>query len=208
MAAAGHSLSRPCLRASKLVEDVFDKVNADLHQVHYPSGVDWEMQSFDSDYAYKLHLHKPSREILAELLGCDAEDVMLGNGLSEDLIRLISTHIHPQVLGKKRKIMCLARDFNSDLTIVRTFLLKCVVNALLAVKPLLTRAMVTRWRLLHMSPHGREYQRLSAIFLDPTVSEQDQFHDEASFIEQIEPVEGQGGLYSEDDMWPRLRVSL
>ena len=126
---------------------------------------------------------------------------MLGNGLSEDLIRLISTHIHPQVLGKKRKIMCLVRDFNSDLTIVRTFLLKCVVNALLAVKPFLTRAMVTDGTSLHMSPHGREYQRLSAIFLDPTVSEQDQFREiEASFIEQIEPVEGQGGLYSEDDI--------
>ena len=81
VAAAGHSLSRPCLRATELVQGVFNKVNGELHGVHFPSGEGLEKQSKDSDYAFKL-------------------------------------------------------DLNSDLTIVRSFVMKSVVNALIAVRPL------------------------------------------------------------------------
>ena len=202
VAAAGHSLSRPCLAASKLVDGVFDKVNSSLHAVHFPSGMDAEKQSLHNDYAYKLHLHQPSREVLAELLGCDANDVMLGNGLSEDLIRLVNTHFHPQVLGTRRKIMCLSRDFNSDLTIVRTFLLKAVVNALLAAKPLFENADLAE--VLGQSEQGKEYHRLCSIFLGTNdaamKSEEEQFREiETSFIQQVTPTL-ENGLYDEDSI--------
>ena len=51
----------------------------------------------------KLHLHKPACETLSQLLGCDAGDVNLGNGLSDDLIRLIEAHIHPEILEKEER---------------------------------------------------------------------------------------------------------
>ncbi len=191
VAAAGHSLSRPCLRATELVQSVFNKVNGELHGVHFPSGEGLEKQSKDSDYAFKLHLHKPACKTLSELLGCDPEDVNLGNGLSDDLIRLVETHVHPEIFGKRRKIMCLTRDFNSDLTIVRSFVMKSVVNALIAVRPLYVGGGMD-------TVAKDEYQRLSAIFLDATVSEDAQFEEITStFLVEI-PTMPSSGLYDVD----------
>jgi kynureninase len=191
VAAAGHSLSRPCLKAAELIQGVFDKVNGELHGVHFPSGEGLEKQSKDSDYAFKLHLHKPTCKTLSELLGCSPEDVNLGNGLSDDLIRLVETHIHLEVFGKRRRIMCLTRDFNSDLTIVRSFVLKAVVNALISVRPVyLGGGLDTSSR--------EEYQRLSAIFLDAMISEDTQFEEiSSSFLVEIPTAPG-SGLYDHE----------
>ena len=88
IAAAGHSLSRPSLRAVNTVNSVFQKVNANLHAIHWPDNQNSPEEKIRSDYAYKLHLHQEACTTLSKLLGCKREDNNLGNGLSDDLIRL------------------------------------------------------------------------------------------------------------------------
>ena len=199
IAAAGHSLSRPCKKAEELVSGVFKKVNNELHAVHFPSGAGKGVQDRDSDYEFKLHLHKPACETLSQLLGCDAGDVNLGNGLSDDLIRLIEAHIHPEIFGKRRKMMCLCRDFNSDLTIVRSFMIKAIVNALSAIRPLFEGNQEVFLGNAASCPSilseiGEEYRRLSSIFLRADVSEERQFQEvRDNFLVEIPSTEQ--GLY-------------
>jgi kynureninase len=187
VAAAGHSLSRPCGAALSEVTQMFERVKEELHGVHSDRN---SQELADSDFAFKLHLHEPSCAVLSELLGCDKEDVNLGNGLSDDLIRLLDTLVHPEVFGKRCKVMCLKRDFNSDMTIVRTFMLKCVINALLAVSSLVQQGVV-----------GKEFagihQTLSAVFLNSSVPESEQFaYIEKRFLVVIPPMEN--GLYDQN----------
>lgn len=201
IAAAGHSLSRPCKKAEELVAGVFQKVKDELHGVHFPSGYGKAEQDRDSDYAFKLHLHKPACGTLSQLLGCDVGDVNLGNGLSDDLIRLIETHIHPEIFGKRRKMVCLSRDFNSDLTIVRCFLIKAIVNALLAVRPIFEGTRGVFRNATNSSSIvdqiGEEYRRLCSIFLRADVSEEKQFQEiRDNFLVEIPSTEQ--GLYETD----------
>ena len=187
IAAAGHSLSRPCASALGEVTKMFDRVKEELHGVHSNRN---QQELTDSDFAFKLHLHEPSCAVLSELLGCDQGDVNLGNGLSDDLIRLLDTLVHPAVFGQRRKVMCLKRDFNSDMTIVRTFMLKCVVNALLAVSPLVQQGAVGETL-------AQTYLSLAAVFLDSTVPESSQFaYIEEHFLVIIAPMAN--GLYDQD----------
>ena len=206
IAAAGHSLSRPCKKAEVLVSEVFKKVKNELHGVHFPSGMGKEEQDRDSDYAFKLHLHKPACGTLSQLLGCDAEDVNLGNGLSDDLIRLIETHLHPEIFGKRRKMMCLSRDFNSDLTIVRCFLVKAVVNALAAARPLFegpTGVFGSGTSSPRAEETIQEYRRLKSIFLGPDASEDKQFQEiRENFLVEIPSTEQ--GLYETDTIVSKI----
>ena len=198
MAAAGHTFSRPCLGALVQGGGLFDAVSARLLKGFIPSSLNDEKESLSND---GHHLHKPSREILGELLGCDPEDVILGLGPCEELIKLINAYVHPQIFSKRRKVMCLGQDFHDNITIVRNFLLKTVVNALLAARPIFEEADGDEMaRLLHQSQQGQEYKRLTAIFLNPQVPEEEQFKEiERTFMEIIEPSGGRG-IYREDDM--------
>ena len=54
VAAAGHSLSRPCLRATELVQSVFNKVNGEPHGVHFYGGIEKQQ---GLRLVFKLHLH-------------------------------------------------------------------------------------------------------------------------------------------------------
>lgn len=185
VAASGHSLSRPSLRSVTVVNEVFQKVNSSLHGIHWPDAEDKDEKD-RADYAYKLHLHRPACETLGKLLGCRREDINLGNGLSDDLIRLVETHIHPEILGTRRKVLCLTTDFNSDLTIVRSFLRKTIVNALIASGALFNS------EALEGHPSAKEYRRLKAIFLSPESTEKQQYEEiERSFLVQVKPEESQ-----------------
>lgn len=184
VAASGHSLSRPSLRSVTVVNEVFQKVNSDLHGIHWPDR-EGRDEKDRSDYAFKLHLHRPACETLATLLGCRRADVNLGNGLSDDLIRLVETHFHPEILGTRRKVLCLATDFNSDLTVVRSFLRKAIINALINCKPLFDSGAVGG---LDAHPAAQEYRRLKKIFLARDATEKAQFSEiEQSFLVQIQP---------------------
>lgn len=187
VAAAGHSLSRPCKQAFLDVKEAFDRTNTELHGVHWGQN---EQQSNEYDYAFKLHLHVPACKTLSELLGCEIDDVNLGNGLSDDLVRLLDSLVHPDVFGTRRKMMCLKYDFNSDLTIVRTFVFKKILNALCSAASLYRNGGLTE--------SGRTaYSALAKVFLDPSVSEKEQYdYIEEHFLVVVEP--SPGGLYSDD----------
>ena len=186
IAAAGHSLSRPCAAALEQVTNMFDRVKEELHGVHSDRN---SQELADSDFAFKLHLHEPSCAVLSDLLGCEKADVNLGNGLSDDLIRLLDTLVHPEVFGKRRKVMCLKRDFNSDMTIVRTFMLKCIINALLAVSSLARQGVGQDF--------ASAYEDLASLFLNRDVSESEQFaYIEEHFLVIIPPMPN--GLYDQD----------
>jgi len=196
IAAAGHSLSRPCGSALEEVTKVFERVKEELHGVHSDRNA---QELADSDFAFKLHLHEPSCAVLSELLGCDKEDVNLGNGLSDDLIRLLDTLVHPEVFGTRRKMMCLKRDFNSDMTIVRTFMLKCVVNALIAFSSLVQQNVVG-------AEIAETYNTLAALFLDRAVPESAQFdYIEEHFLVIISPMEN--GLYDQEQIVSLIRTN-
>lgn len=187
VAAAGHSLSRPCKQALQDVKAAFDRTNEKLHGIHWGQN---EKESSEHDYAFKLHLHVPACQTLAEMLGCDREDVNLGNGLSDDMIRLLDTLVHPDVFGDRRKIMCLKYDFNSDLTIVRTFLFKTIIAALTSA--------ATLYRSGGLTEKGMAaYSTLSDVFLGQAVSEEEQFaYIEEHFLVVVEPEADR--LYNED----------
>lgn len=210
IAAAGHSLSRPSLRAITAVSGVFEKVNSENsgpHGIHWPNDDQSSEEKLRSNYAYKLHLHQSACTTLAQLLGCQPTDVNLGNGLSDDLIRLVETHIHPEIFGRRRKMLCLATDFNSDLTIVRSYLRKAIIKALLASKPLFESANDALRVALRKDPCACEYYRLRDIFIPSSSSssfsygsdhghgEKAQFDEiERTFLVQVQPTSS--GLYS------------
>lgn len=189
VAAAAHSLSRPCKEAFEAVKGAFDRTNELLHGIHWGQN---EKESSQHDYAFKLHLHVPACQTLSELLGCKRDDVNLGNGLSDDMIRLLETLVHPDIFGERCKMMCLKFDFNSDLTIVRSFLLKNIVAALTSAASLHRNGGLTE-------KGSSTYSTLAKIFLDPSVAEQEQFdYIEKHFLVVVEPEANR--LYSEDHM--------
>ena len=115
---------------------MFDDENTGMYQGEILHGKHNGIHAYHNGHTDQLHLHGPSRVTLVELLGCDSDDVMFSSDVGESLVKLMNTHIHPQILGKRRKVMCLAQDFNTNIPVVRNFLLNAVVNVLFAAKPI------------------------------------------------------------------------
>merc|ERR1719330_1520035 len=87
-------------------------------------------------------------------------------------------------------MICLKYDFNSDLTIVRSFVLKTIVAALTSVASLHRHGGLTE--------KGKaRYAALAKVFLDASMSEQTQFdYIEEHFLIVVEPEADR--LYSTD----------
>ena len=199
--ASGLRTNRPSLRAYKLVRGVFDDENTGMYQGEILHGKHNGIHAYHNGHTDQLHLHGPSRVTLGELLGCDSDDVMLSSDVGESLVKLMNTHIHPQILGKRRKVMCLAQDFNTNIPVVRNFLLNAVVNALFAAKPIFDEGDGNEMAdLLRQSQQGREFRRLTAIFLNGDVSDEEKFKEiERNFLVIVQP-SGESGIYNEEDI--------
>jgi hypothetical protein len=116
----------------------------------------------------------------------------------------METHLHPQIFGQRRKILCLAstssnNDDNNNSSNVRSFLVKSIVNALAAVRPVFEAgsagAAGSAFAALEGSDFAQEFQRLSSIFLLPDANEAGMMAElDATFLAVITP-DAHSGLY-------------